>query len=82
MLIDYAHILHSSCVMGLVLNSLVNLPISIFNPIFSLQKGKRHVFTFTPFLRGLPLSLYHFFFIELRLKVNQRYFVINGVSIS
>ena len=65
MLIDYATFLHSSRDMGLVLHSLVDLPISIFNPIFSLQKGERHVFTFTQFLRGLPLSPYHFSLLSL-----------------
>ena len=43
--------LHSSRVMGLVLHSLVDLPISIFNPIFSLQKGERLIFTFIYFLK-------------------------------
>ena len=42
--------LHSSPVMGSILHSLVDLPDSIFNPIFS----------FKPFLKGSPLSPYHF----------------------
>ena len=73
---------HSPHVMGSILHFLVDLPISIFNPIFSLQRGERRVFTFTLVLRGSPLSPYHFFFMELGLKVNQGYFVIDGVSIS
>ena len=52
--------LHSSPIMGSIFHSLVDLLIYIFNPIFSLQKGERHVFIFTPFLRGSPLSPYHF----------------------
>ena len=60
--------LHSSRVMGLVLHSLVDLPIYIFNSIFSLQKGERHVFTFTPFFRGSPLSPYHFSLLSLGWK--------------
>ena len=43
--------LHSSLVMGSVLHSLVDLPISIFNPIFSLQKSERLIFTFIHFLK-------------------------------
>ena len=60
--------LHSSRFMSLVLHSLVDLPIFIFNPIFSLQKGERYVFTFTPFLRGLPLSPNHFSLLSLGWK--------------
>ena len=62
MLLDHAQPLDFSSIMGLILHSLVDLPISIFNPIFLLQKGEKHVFTFTQFFRGSPLSPYHFSF--------------------
>ena len=46
----------------------------IFNSmlIFSLQKGERHVFTFTPFSRESPWSPCHLYLMELELKVDSR----------
>ena len=46
----------------------------IFNSmlIFSLQKGERHVFTFTHFSRESPWSPYHLYLMELELKVDSR----------
>ena len=52
--------LYSSPIMGLILHSLVDSPDSISNSIFSLQKGERQVFTFTPFFfRCSPLPPDH-----------------------
>ena len=48
---------------------------SIFDSmlIFSLQKGERHIFTFTHFSRESPWPPYYLYLMELELKVNQRY---------
>ena len=47
---------------------------SIFDStlIFSLQKGERHIFTFTLFSRESPWSPYYFSLMELELKVDSR----------
>ena len=51
--------------------------------IFSLQKCERHVLTFTPFFESFVfITLSFLLFIELGLKVNQGYFVIDGVLFS
>ena len=43
-------------IIRLILDSIFDLML-----IFSLQKGERHIFTFTLFLRESPWSPYHFF---------------------
>ena len=74
--LGYAHwssfyTIHLSRAQYLILCWILDL---IFNSmlILSLQKCERHIFTFTPFSRESHWSPYHFYLIELELKVDLR----------